>query len=331
MAKVKVGVVGLGAIGKRLMDGMKALFTDEIEIYAVCDVDHQLTETVSREYSVERTFTNYVELVNLPELDFVYIAVPPKFHEKVALDAIAAGKHILCEKPLANSLEEASSMLEAASGKNLIHMMNFPLNYQGAMHKMMSLLEDGYMGSLEKIELNLHFPEWPRAWQKNSWVGNREQGGYILEVGAHWIQFIQKNFGQIEYIEGEVTYPEDETLCEKSVWAKMKLDNNLIVHLDGDSNFEGIERVELVLHGTDGTLMIENWGTLKGQRSDEELYEIPTNDVEVQPIFHHMIHAYKGNPADLYDFKVGYNVQVVLEALKHPNLADGIHLKSQYK
>ncbi|KAA0549944.1 Gfo/Idh/MocA family oxidoreductase [Bacillus sp. BGMRC 2118] len=331
MEKVKVGVVGLGAIGKRLMEGMKSMYTDQIELYAVCDADSTLTETVAREYSVPHSFTNYEDLVNLPDLDFVYIAVPPKFHEQVSSAAAAAGKHILCEKPLANSLDEAENMLKATNGKNIIQMMNFPLNYQGAMHKMMSLLEEGYIGSLEKIDLNLYFPEWPRAWQKNSWVGKREQGGYILEVGAHWIQFIQKNFGQIDYIQGEVTYPEDKMLCEKSVLAKMRLENDIVVHLNGDSNFEGKERVELVVHGRNGTLMIENWGTLKGKQAENVFHEIPTKDVDVQPIFHHMVQAHHGKPADLYDFKVGYNVQVVLEALKNPNLANGIQLKNYYK
>lgn len=331
MQRVKVGVVGLGAIGHRLMNGMSQLYADQIEIYSVCDVDAKLSEAVAREFSVEHSFTNHIDLVSLPELDFVYIAVPPKFHEKVALDAVAAGKHILCEKPLANSLEESLNMVEAVQGKNLIHMMNFPLNYQGAMHKLMSLIDDGFIGTVEKIDLNLHFPEWPRAWQKNSWVGHREQGGYILEVGAHWIQFIQKNFGQIVHIKGEVTYPEEAMLSEKSVWAKMTLDNDLVVHLDGNSNFEGNERVELVVHGTEGTLMIENWGTLKGLQPGGDYKEIPTNDTEIQPIFHHMIQAYNRQASDLYDFKVGYNVQVVLEALKNSNLVNGIELRNQYK
>jgi predicted dehydrogenase len=331
MNKIMLGVVGLGAIGTRMMNEIVQLYNDQIEISAICDADPSLSERTAKEYSVKQYFTNHKALLSKAEVDIVYIAVPPKYHEQVAIDTIAAGKHILCEKPLANSLEEALTMVQAVENKDILHMMNFPLNYETAMHKMMSLVEEGYIGKIEKIDLILHFPEWPRAWQKNSWVGNREQGGYILEVGAHWIQFIQKNFGQIHYIKGEVSYPEDELACEKRVWAKMELDRGLDVHVDGQSQFDGKERVELLVSGTEGALLIENWGTLKGGKTGEILEEIPCNDTKVRTLFQNMVQAINGDKADLYDFTVGYNVQVVLEAFKDPNLVNGLQLTPKYK
>jgi predicted dehydrogenase len=331
MSKIKLGIIGLGAIGNRMLKPIADQYSEQLEVVAVCDANEALAIEVSKEYSIPNYFTTHQELLKQVDLDIVYIAVPPKFHEQVALDTIAAGVHILCEKPLANSLEEALSMVNAVENTSLIHMMNFPLNYQAQMYKMMNLIQTGYIGEIRRIDLNLHFPQWPRFWQTNSWVGKREQGGYILEVGAHWIQFIQKNFGQINFIQGEVNYPEDETLCENSVNAKLALDNGVTVHVDGISQIPGQERVELIIHGTEGSLLLENWGNLKGGKVGQPYEEISTEGIHVGTLFDHLIDAVRGNTANLYDFTVGYNVQVVLEAFKNPDLPNGLYLVDQYK
>ncbi|WP_246943221.1 Gfo/Idh/MocA family protein [Bacillus pinisoli] len=331
MNKIKLGIIGLGAIGNRMLKPIKEQYADQLEVVAVCDANETLAKEIAEEFSIPHYFKSHQELLKNAELDIVYIAVPPKYHEQVALDTIEAGVHILCEKPLANSIEEANSMLQAVENTSLIHMMNFPLNYQAQMYKMMSLIQSGYIGSIRRIDLNLHFPEWPRFWQKNSWVGKREQGGYILEVGAHWIQFIQKNFGQINFIQGEVSYPEDETLCENGVNAKLVLDNGINVYLDGISQVPGPERVELVVHGTEGSLFLENWGNLKGGKVGQPYESISTEGIHVGTLFDHLIESLRGNTANLYDFTVGYNVQVVLEAFKNPELPNGIYLVNLYK
>ncbi|WP_456279332.1 Gfo/Idh/MocA family protein [Bacillus sp. AK128] len=331
MNKIKLGIIGLGAIGNRMLKPIAEQYSEQLEVVAVCDANETLAHQVATEFSIPNYFTSHKELLEKVQMDLVYIAVPPKFHEQVALDTIAAGVHILCEKPLANSLEEAANMVKAVENTSLIHMMNFPLNYQAQMYKMMNLIQTGYIGSIRRIDLNLHFPEWPRVWQKNSWVGKREQGGYILEVGAHWIQFIQKNFGQINFIQGEVTYPEDDTLCENSVSAKLALDNGITVNVDGISQIPGQEKVELMVHGTEGSLLLENWGTLKGGKVGQPYEQISTEGMNVGSLFDHLIDAIRGNNANLYDFRVGYNVQVVLEAFKNPELPNGLYLVEQYK
>jgi predicted dehydrogenase len=330
MKKINMGVIGLGAMGQRLIQTVQQFNSENVHILSICDADEELCIQVGENFNIENQSTDYNDLLNNEAINVIYIAVPPKFHERVVLDTVSKGKHILCEKPLANSLEEARSMLEAVEQRTSLHMMNFPLNYQGTMYKMMNLLHEGFVGEIRRIDLVLHFPEWPRSWQRNSWVGKREQGGFILEVGAHWIQFIQKNFGQIDFIQGEVQYPNDLETCENHVKAKMNLQNGLNVYVDGLSTFAGKERVELVIHGTKGSLMIENWGTLKGGKIGHTLEVIPTEDIKVKRLLDQVVAAVNGEDANLYDFTVGYNVQVVLEAFKSPELVKGIDLSKMY-
>jgi predicted dehydrogenase len=314
---VRVGIVGLGAIGERLINTFKTY--DEIEIKAVCDIAADRAKQVGEELGGVEWYTDHKALIAQPDVDLVYVAVPPIFHQAITLDVLQAKKHVLCEKPLANSVEEAKSMLEAAQQADVVHAMNFPLNYSASTLKFLQLIQEGYIGDLRRIGLLMHFPQWPREWQQNDWVGGREQGGYILEVGAHFIQLIQKAFGPITEVQSELQFPEDPKACESGVVAKMRLADGTPILVDGLSHIAGEERLALTAYGSKGTLSLENWRELKGGRLGEPLTEISIEDVQPpQGLMPNVVKAIRGQSADLYDFKVGYDVQVVLEALRHP-------------
>ena len=86
------------------------------------------------------------------------MAVPPKFHHAIVMDVIRAKKHVLCEKPLANSLEEAKEMADAAKEAGIVHAMNFPLNYGQAATKFAELINENYIGKITTIATHDAFP-----------------------------------------------------------------------------------------------------------------------------------------------------------------------------
>jgi predicted dehydrogenase len=312
---IRVGIIGLGAIGERLINSFRS--TDGIEIKAVCDIAVDRAKQVAEELGGIQWFTEYKDLIAQDDIDLVYVAVPPVYHHAVTLEALQAKKHVFCEKPLANSADEAKEMMEAAQQAGVIHAMNFPLNYSASTAKFLQLLKEGYIGEVRRIGLLMHFPQWPRAWQQNAWVGGREQGGYILEVGAHFIQFILKAFGPISDIQSELQFPEDPKASESGVIAKMKLANGTPVLVDGLSHIAGEERLALTVYGTEGTLSLENWRDLKGGKLGEQINDISTEDIQPHiGLIPSLVQGIRGQSADLYDFKVGYDVQVVLEALR---------------
>jgi predicted dehydrogenase len=318
---VRIGIIGLGAIGGRLLTPLKKLHTsNEIEIAAVCDVNEGLAKQVSAELDGIPYYTSHNTLLEGTDVDLVYVAVPPAYHHRIVLDVLQAKKHVFCEKPLANSVEEAQEMLEAAEQAGVVHAMHFPLNYSASLHKFSQLVNEGYLGELKRISLVMHFPQWPRAWQQNNWIDSREQGGFVLEVGVHWIQAIQKVFGPITNILSELQFPADPTKCENGIIARMTLADGTPILVDGLSHLAGEEHIALIAYGTEGTLTIENWRTLKGGKTGEAIAEMPVDESSDQPwIMKHVVDAIHGKPdADIYDFKVGYDAQVVLEALRNP-------------
>ncbi|MBY0123582.1 Gfo/Idh/MocA family protein [Bacillus sp. S/N-304-OC-R1] len=316
MSKKKAAIIGIGALGK----GIVKVFAEHplVELVAICDINSEKVDQCASLFHVEG-FTNHLELLEQTDIDMVYVAVPPKWHHDIAVDVIRAGKHILCEKPLANSLDEAENMLRLAKEYNIVHAMNFPLNYLHNTRKFEELLLDGYIGQLRKVDLQMKFPTWPRHWQENSWINTREQGGFVFEVAGHFIQLIQRFFGPIKDVKSELEFPEDPHLPETGIISTMRLENGVPIMFNGISGTAGVEEqhLNLTAYGTEGTLSLIDLMRLKAGKTGEEFLEVKIeNNHFWNELINEFIKAIDGKTSELYDFQVGYDVQEVLEALR---------------
>ncbi|TKC16153.1 Gfo/Idh/MocA family protein [Robertmurraya kyonggiensis] len=311
---IHIGIIGLGAIGQRLIKQ----FTEhpEVEIVAVCDQLESLANETAVSLGGAQAYTHYESLIADEKVDLIYVAVPPKFHHAIVLEVLRAKKHVLCEKPLANSLEEAQEMYEAAKEAGVVHAMNFPLNYGPGATKFSDMIAEKYIGELRRLQLTMHFPQWPRAWQQNDWVGKREQGGFVLEVGVHFIQQTLKIFGNIKNIQTRLELPVDREKCETGIIATAELEDGTPVLIEGLSQVAGEEYIGFIAYGSEGTLSLENWGQLRGGKIGEELKPILAEDVIPNKIIDELVKAAKGEVSELYDFEVGYKAQRVLEELR---------------
>lgn len=311
---IKVGIIGLGAIGQRLIKG----FVDhaETEIAAVCDtVEERLNEAAAQLGGVP-AFMDHQEMLEKIDLDLVYLAVPPKYHHSVASDVLAKRIHILCEKPLANSIEEAESLLKKAEEAGVMHAMNFPLNYSAGSRSFEKLIKENYIGRIRRVELKMHFPQWPRPWQQNAWVASKEQGGFVLEVGIHFIQQIQKIFGRVKLKDVQIQFPEDPHSCENAIIALLELEDGTPVLIDGLSRIAGKEEIAFTAYGNEGTLSLLNWGQLVGGKLGEEIQVLEPQHTLADSLIDHVVKALKGEQATIIDFSSGYEAQVVLEELR---------------
>jgi predicted dehydrogenase len=311
---IKVGIIGLGAIGQRLIKGFQG--HAETEIAAVCDTLEERANEVAAELGGVPAFTNHKEMLEETNLDLVYVAVPPKFHHTVASDVIQKEIHILCEKPLANSAEEAESLLKQAQDARIVHAMNFPLNYSAGSRTFEKLIKENYVGKLRRVQLKMHFPEWPRPWQQNAWVASKEQGGYVLEVGVHFIQQLQKIFGAVTVKDVRLQFPEDPQASEIGILAIMELADGTPVLIDGMSQIAGKEEIAFTAYGSEGTLSLLNWGQLEGGKLGEEILALQADDSLTDSLIDHLVKAVKGDDATIIDFSAGYDAQVVLEQLR---------------
>src|SRR4051812_26678622 len=125
---VRVGVVGTGFGSRVQIPGFLKL--DGVEVAAVMSSGRpENARQVAADYKIKQVCITFEEMLQVPGLDAISIVTPPYQHHALTLQAFAAGKHVLCEKPLATSLEEARQMLEAARRSGLVGMVDHEFRY----------------------------------------------------------------------------------------------------------------------------------------------------------------------------------------------------------
>ncbi|EFM11098.1 oxidoreductase domain protein [Paenibacillus curdlanolyticus YK9] len=317
MSKIKFAVIGLGNMGRDTIVHIMPNYADEIELVAICDSNTSALEKMAQIYPNVQCFTEYKRVFQEAAVDLVYIAVPPSMHYEVAMAAIENNVHVFCEKPLANSLPEAKALLDAAVERAIVHAIHFSFPLEPAVLTLKRLLAERSIGEIGRMELLLQFPEWPRSWQNNRWVATRQEGGFLLEVGVHWIHMIQTLFGSITNVESHVTFPADAQTCESSVKAMLTLHNGIHVEVAGSVGQVDTERVSLLVYGSDGTIALENWEQLLMGKPGREMRPVEADETESKlPILKQVIDRVRGEQSFYYDFYDGYNVQAILEALR---------------
>jgi predicted dehydrogenase len=313
MTTLNVGIIGLGAIGQRLLNTFHT--HEKANVLAICDTNEQLLTAMKEKLEGVISYIDYKEMLENESIDLVYIAVPPKFHHQIALDVIKKRKHLLCEKPLANSLEEAEEMYQAAKASQRIHGINFPMVYTNVFSQMKQFIKSGQLGELNRVEVHMKFTEWPRSWQKNNWISSREQGGFIREVAPHYIHMIYDIFGELSNVHSFVDYPVQQELCEKGFIVRMELEDQTPVLINGLSGIGQKEHLSFKIYGSKGTVDLVNWSELFVSKGDQAPTRIPLERGNELDIVEEFIHGINNQEAQIVSFQEGLEVQRVLEKI----------------
>jgi predicted dehydrogenase len=120
--------------------------------------------------------------------DMVYIGTTPNAHAPLVLEALAAGKHVLMEKPLAATPADADAIVGAAEAAEALQVgMNIGMRWNPALHELrrLAVTDGGTIGTLKSARLSMHYTMWPREWQVQPWCAARAEGGPLREVGTH--------------------------------------------------------------------------------------------------------------------------------------------------
>src|SRR5215831_4381963 len=126
--KLRAGIIGTGFIGPVHIEALRRL---GVQIQALCDLPGRVAAAATR-YSVPQTFTDYRQLLRFPEVDVVHITVPNRFHCEMALAALAAGKHCICEKPLAMDTRQTAQILRTARNSRTVFAVNYNVRFYPA-------------------------------------------------------------------------------------------------------------------------------------------------------------------------------------------------------
>ncbi len=183
--KLKVVVVG-GGIGRSHLEGYQKL-PDLFEIVAICDIDQPKAQEVVEKYKLPRSYLDFNEVCQLEDLDVIDLCTPPHLHFSQIKQALAAGKNVICEKPLVGSLREVDEVIKAeaeANGKRVMPIFQYRFGH--GLQKLKMLADSGLVGRayLATIET---------AWRRRAvyysvpWRGKwqTELGGALLTHAIH--------------------------------------------------------------------------------------------------------------------------------------------------
>ncbi|MCA1033987.1 MULTISPECIES: Gfo/Idh/MocA family protein [Bacillus] len=198
MEQIKIGVIGCGSIAKHRHLPEYHL-NGRAEIMAVCDIVEERAMDMAALYHAE-AYTSYEDLLENPEIDAVSVCTPNYLHAPISIAALKAGKHVLCEKPMAVSVEEAESMIEAARkyGKKLMigHNQRFVPSHQKAR----AFIASGEAGKVYSFRTAFGHggPEGWSADGKDSWFFRKSEAfiGAMGDLGVHKTDLIRYLLGE---------------------------------------------------------------------------------------------------------------------------------------
>ncbi|MBA2468672.1 MAG: Gfo/Idh/MocA family oxidoreductase [Chloroflexia bacterium] len=198
MSEIGVGLVGYKFMGRAHSNAYRQVARYfEVEpvpvMRAICGRDRDATSAAAAQLGWENVETDYHNLVKREDISLVDVSTPGYTHRDVVMAALEAGKHVLCEKPLANSLQEAEEMLRAARQAGTINMVNFNYRRVPAVRFAKQLIDEGRLGEIRHWRA-VYLQDWlvdesvPLAWRlKKELAGS----GALGDIGAHILDLSQ--------------------------------------------------------------------------------------------------------------------------------------------
>jgi predicted dehydrogenase len=183
--KLRWGIVGLGRISmEHFMPGVA--LSKAGRITALVSGHREKAEKQAAMYNVPSpsiySYENYDEIAQNKEIDAVYIALPNSMHAEYTIRAAKAGKHVLCEKPMATSIADCRAMIEACAKHHVKLMIAYRCQYQPQHLKAIDLIKTGQIGQVQVIESAFGFPMQPGEWRLNKKMAG---GGPLMDVGIY--------------------------------------------------------------------------------------------------------------------------------------------------
>lgn len=198
MTKWKIGLIGLGFISETHLDSWAR--QTNAEVVAVCDIDPNKLEAVGKKYNIpeDSRYVSYDEMLKREDLQIIDIATKPELHLPLVKKAASAGKHILCQKPLAPTLQEAEEMVAAARAAGVCLMVSENWRWLGIYQALKRVLETEDLGKISAVRYKHHGGSTLRMnpEEKIPQPYFREMPQLLFyEMGAHWFDTWMFLFG----------------------------------------------------------------------------------------------------------------------------------------
>jgi predicted dehydrogenase len=250
MTPLRWGILGTARINRMLIPPLRV--SPGNRLLAVASRDLARGEAYAREWEIERVYGSYQALLADPEIDVVYIPLPNHLHAEWTIKAAQAGKHVLCEKPLALTVADVDAMVAACREAGVVLAEAFMYRHHPQTLKVKQLLDSGAIGTLRFLRGSFSFP----LTRPNDVRLRPEWGGGCLwDVGCYPLSFARLLVGRepLELYGSQVLGPSgiDETFAGQVVFP-----GDVLFQLD--AGFRSPARAEMELAGSEGSIRVRH-------------------------------------------------------------------------
>ena len=313
-------------IGRLHANGYKKC--PDVEIRAFCDIDRGRAERSAQEYGARDVYTDFAEMMKDAQIDAVSVTTPNSLHAPVAIAAFEAGKHVICEKPLAANAREGAAMVESAKKAGKIFMMGFNNRFRGDTQLLKKCVERGDLGEIYYAKTG-----WLRRKGTpgmGSWFTTRalSGGGPLIDLGVHVLDLTLWLMGNPKpvYVLGssyakfgpEMARQQGATYdVEDLAVGMVKLENGATVVVDASwhSHVER-ERIYTQLVGTKGGAEFDPlriYTDVNGNSADIQLQHPNLSGHEMEII--HFVECIREGKTPIATGEHGLHIQLILDAI----------------
>jgi len=246
--KLRWGILGCARISRRgLIPGIRS--SQRTVLHALASRELSTAQAWAAEFSVPRAYGSYESILADPEIDAVYLPLPNELHRQWVFAAADAGKHILCEKPLALNASDARAMVEYCQTRDVLLMEAFMWRHQPRTASLLRLVAEGAVGDLRLIRSSFSFPIEPNDWRLDSARG----GGALWDVGCYGVSTARLFAGAEPDSYGAAAHFNSSDV-DLSLSACLRFPNGILGQID--CSFEQPFRCEYELVGTTGVITV---------------------------------------------------------------------------
>lgn len=188
---LKTGVIGLGFIGPVHIEALRR--TGMADIIAVTDQDKAVANVCASKYNIPMVYTDYCDMLKNKEIDVVHICAPNFLHYEIAKSALDAGKHVICEKPLAIHADEGRELVKIAKEKKKVGVTSFNLRFYPLVQQAKVMVQKGRLGKLYAYH-GTYLQDWllyetDYSWRLDSKICGKSRA--VADIGSHWIDMAE--------------------------------------------------------------------------------------------------------------------------------------------
>ncbi|MDE0021679.1 MAG: Gfo/Idh/MocA family oxidoreductase [Candidatus Poribacteria bacterium] len=254
---VRFGLIGCGVVSPTHAAALNGI--EGVQLAAAADTSQERLDEFTAEFGIPRSYTDYRRLLDDPSVDAVCVCSPHFLHAPMAIEAAEAGKHVLVEKPMATSLEDADRLIQVCGERGVLLGAVLQHRFDPAAIYVKRLIDEGLLGI---VTLASVFVRWFREadyYDPNSWRGSKEKagGGVLINQAIHALDVLCWAMGGAVSVTGYCTARAYDIEVEDTAAAALRFANGAIGIVEASTAAYPQTEERIEISGTLGTVVIE--------------------------------------------------------------------------